>query len=433
MLIDVLYRWNRWGKAKLSHGLKRDILDELISVIDMKEVIALIGSRRAGKSTLMYQVIDHLEETGVDPRAILHMNFEEPSLAEDLHLSILDKIYETYRNEVFPKGKAYLFFDEIQNIDQWEKWVRARNESENIKIFVTGSSSKLLSRELGSLLTGRHLTFVISSLSFGEFLRFNQISYNINEPNFAANPEINHALKRYFTWGSYPQITLTEDERKKELLLKGYFSDILLKDIALRHQVRDLNTLRSLALHLFAQTASLITHKRLSRIFEVSDKLIRDYCQFIQEAFLLEFISFYSLKAAERNRNPTKVHVNDLGMRQIMSLIHAPDYGRIAETAVYKALSANQEKEIFHWRGKGEVDFLIKEKNEVTQAIQVFHDGLDNPSVMQRELASLREAGEKFKTAEKIMVVNNIPSNFQFIEKDVRLVPLWKFLLTTDL
>lgn len=430
MLVDVLTRWNRWGKAKLEPGIKRNILEELIYVLDMKEVVTLIGSRRAGKSTLMYQVIDHLEKSGIDPKAILHMNFEEPSLAENLNLSILDNIYETYRNEIYPKGKAYIFFDEIQNIDQWEKWVRARNETEDIKIFITGSSSKLLSREFGTLLTGRHLTFEVASLSFTEFLQFNRISVEKNKPAFSPNPEINYALKQYFTWGSFPQITLTNDEQKKELLLKGYFDDILLKDIAMRHEIRDLNTLRNLALHLFAQTAGLITYKRLSKIFGVSEKLVNNYCQFIQEAFLLDFLPFYSVKVSERTRNPLKVHVNDFGMRKLMSLIHSPDYGRIAETSVFKALSINPKNEIYHWKGKGEVDFLVKQNNKVHQLIQVVYEGLHIPETMQREISSLREAGDKFKTAEKLLVVGNIPSNFMFSEKDIHLIPLWKFLLS---
>lgn len=430
MLIDILTRWNRWGKAILDPGIKRNILEELIYVLDMKEVVTLVGSRRAGKSTLMYQLIDYLEKSSVDPKAILHMNFEEPSLAENLNLSILDTIYETYRNEIYPKGKAYIFFDEIQNIEQWEKWVRARNETENIKIFITGSSSKLLSREFGTLLTGRHLTFEVASLSFSEFLQFNQISVEKDTPMFSPNPEINHALKQYLTWGSYPQITLTHDEQKKELLLKGYFDDILLKDIAMRHEIRDLNTLRNLALHLFAQTASLITYKRLSKLFGVSEKLVSNYCRFIQEAFLLDFLPFYSVKVAERNRNPIKVHVNDFGMRKLMSLLHSPDYGRIAETAIFKALSMNPKNEIYYWKGKGEVDFLVKQNNEVSQLIQVVYEGLDVPGIMQREIASLREAGEKFKTAEKLLIVGNTSSNFMFSEKDIHLIPLWKFLLS---
>jgi len=429
MLIDILTRWNRWGKARLHAGIPRDILDDLINVLNMNEVVALIGSRRAGKSTMMYQVIDYLESSGVDRKAILHLNFEEPSLAEHLHLSLLDKIYDTYRSEIYPKGKAYLFFDEIQNIPDWEKWVRARNEIEDIKIFVTGSSSKLLSRELGTLLTGRHLLFTIHPLSFREFLRFNHISTMEESLQFSAPPEIQHEMNQYFTWGSYPQIVLTENERQKELLLKGYFDDILFKDVAMRHEIRDLNTLRSLTLHLFAQTASLITYKRLAKIFQVSEKLISNYCHFIREAFLVEYLPFYSLKAAERNRNPIKVHVIDLGMRKLMSLLHAPDFGRIAETAVYKVLSMNPYQEIYHWKGKGEVDFLIKEKTEVTKLIQVVYDGLDHPSTLKREISSLEEAGSKYKNAEKMIISGKISSDVDLRSKSIQVIPLWKFLL----
>lgn len=429
MLIDILARWNRWGTALLDSGTERDILKELIEVIDMDEVIALVGSRRAGKSTIMYQLMDYLESKRVDRKAILHVNFEEPSLAELLNLGLLDKIYDTYRREIYPEGKTYLFFDEIQNIPDWERWVRARNETENIKIFVTGSSSKLLSRELGTLLTGRHLLYTIYPLSFREFLRFNHISIDETTPGFTAPAKVQHALNQFLTWGSYPKVVLTESVRQKELLLKRYFEDILFKDIAMRHEIRDVNTLRSLALHLFAQTASMISFKRLARLFEVSEKLVSNYCQFIREAFLIDFLPFYSLKVAERNRNPLKVHVNDLGMRKLMSLLHAPDFGRIAETAVHRTLLIEPNQGIYYWKDLGEVDFLVRENNEVKKLVQVVYDGLEYPEVMEREVSSLEHAGKTFKSAEKILVAGNFPHGVTIPSNDINVIPFWKFLL----
>src|SRR5207253_6173069 len=115
-------------------------------------------------------IIEHLEQIGVDKKACLHINFEEPALSLALSLEMLDNLYDTYRGNVFPEGKAYIFFDEIQNVLGWERWVRARNDIENIKIIVTGSSSELMSKELGTLLTGRHLTFEVYPLDFSEQL-----------------------------------------------------------------------------------------------------------------------------------------------------------------------------------------------------------------------------------------------------------------------
>lgn len=123
----------------------------------------------------MYQLMDALEAQRVPTEAVLHVNFEEPALATQLSLELLDALYRSYREDIYPEGKANLFFDEIQIVPDWEKWVRARNESENIKIIITGSSANLMSRELGTILTGRYLEFFVSPLTFSEYLTFIKI------------------------------------------------------------------------------------------------------------------------------------------------------------------------------------------------------------------------------------------------------------------
>lgn len=429
MLIDVLARWNRWGTAKLEPGRRRELFTRLVEVLEMPEVVALVGSRRAGKTTLMYQLIEHLESTGVDPKAILHVNFEEPALAESMNVELLDRLYSTYRTEVYPEGKTYIFFDEIQNIPEWERWVRTRGETEDLKIFVTGSSSQLLSRELGTLLTGRHIQFTVQPLSFSEYLDFCGISFDADFPGVTAPPKIAHALDEFLKWGSYPRVVLTENDRQKELLLQRYFDDILFKDVAMRHEVRDVHALRTLALHLLAQTATVISYKRLARVFEVSEKLVGSYCQHIREAFLVDYLEFFSLKAAERNRNPLKVHANDLGMRHLMSLTHAPDKGRLAETAVHSVLGGSPRCDLYYWKGRGELDFLVRENNQITKLIQVVHSGLEDPTVLKREISSLTEAGEKFPQARKLLVAGSFPPGFSLDDPQIECIPLWKYLL----
>lgn len=190
---------------------------------------------------MLYQIIEYLQQQGVDKNACLHMNFEESALSLNLSLEMLDKLYDTYRARVYPNGKAYVFFDEIQNVPEWERWVRARNETENIRIIVTGASSELMSRELGTLLT-------------------------------------------------------------------RYFDDMLYKDVIRRHDIRDVRTLRNIAVFLLTQTATLISYKRLCGLFNVSQDLVQAYCHYVQKAFLLELLPFYSLTTAERIRQPFKAH-----------------------------------------------------------------------------------------------------------------------------
>jgi predicted AAA+ superfamily ATPase len=430
-MLDVLIRWNRWGKALLKSGLKRQITPAIIDLVNTSDVIVLMGPRRAGKSTILYQVIDHLEKSGTDPKAILHINFEEPLLAAQLELSLLDKLYDIYRAEVYPTGKAYIFLDEIQNIPGWERWVRARNETEDIKIFVTGSSSQLMSRELGTLLTGRHIGFEIFPLNFFEFLSFIKVSLPEKPWSFTTPPEIEYALLQYCRYGGYPEVVLSDSEQRREMLLSQYFEDMLFKDVALRHNIRDLHTLRNLAIHLFGQTSSLLTFNRLANLFSVSTDLIKTYCHYFQEAYLLDLIPFFSLKVAERNRNPQKMHVIDLGLRNRFHVSGSPDKGKLIETLVYNHLRSNTDKALYYWKNNGEIDFLTHQGNQVHQLIQVMHDGVTEKPVFEREIKALEEAREKFPGAKGLLVINKIPRTWVAPKiSGIEFVSLWHFILS---
>ena len=433
-LNDTLHRWNVWGTWELRPGYARTITPEIIDYLDVPEIIALIGPRRSGKSTVLYQIMQHLLESGIEPKALLHVNFEEPELTPILKLKLLDEIYETYRSHVYPQGKVYLFFDEIQNIPEWERWVRSRHNTDEIKVFVTGSSAMLMSRELATLLTGRHLTFTIYPLSFSEVLQFCEIE-EPQEP-FAnkAKPEIQHVLLQYMKWGGFPRVVLAHNDNQRERLLKEYFNDILFKDVILRHQIRDAQTLQNIAIYLLKHTSSLIAAKRLANIFQVSHDLAQSYATYLQEAFLFDFVSFYSLKAAETTRNAKKVHALDLGMRRVVSLTHIEDYGCMIESMVYHTLLRTKKDGIYYWHDKSEIDFLTRQGITITKLIQVAYKGLDDNNTLTREVSSLVKATEKFPEAKKYLIAWEVPDTFPFeIPSDIQIVPLWQFLLNHTL
>lgn len=423
-MIEILATWNRWGTASLPSGYPRDITTEIAPFVDTKEVVALIGLRRAGKTTVLYQIMDSLEAQGIPRAAMLHMNFEEPAISAQLGVELLDQIYRTYREEIYPDGKAYLFFDEIQNVPQWEKWVRARNENEDIKIFITGSSANLMSRELATVLTGRHVEFYVTTFSFKEILSIKGIKIPTPQLKINPSPPIQNALKEYMKWGGFPEVVLSENVDRKKILLRQYFDDILFKDIAMRHQVRDLNLLRNIAVHLMTQTACLFSVNRIAKLFQISLDMASSYCGFIQEAFLVDYLPYFSLKAAERNRNPQKIHVNDLGLRQIASISLSMDYGKLAETLVYQELKRKFRSDIFYWKGKQEIDFVIRDGNTIHSAIQVAYDHLDNATTRERELDSLKEAQATFKHATAMLIAGRMPQS-----PNQLMTPLWLFLL----
>lgn len=428
--LAALARWNRWGSADLAPGIPRDATEAVRHHLSGKEVIGLVGPRRAGKTTVLHQVMDILEARGIPREAVLHVNFEEPGFAPSLDVDLIERLYRAWREGVHPRGRGWLFLDEVQSVAGWERWVRARSETENLKIFVTGSSSALMSRELGTVLTGRHLTFRVHPLSFGEFLRFRGIEAP-PRPRTAGEPaEIRHALSEFLHFGGFPEVVLAPDPARKEAILKQYFEDVLYRDVALRHEVRDLPTLRALAVHLMTQTASLIAYQRLSRMFGVSLDFARASCNHLIEAFMLDALPYFSLKAAERARHPRKMHAVDTGLRNVVAISGAEDRGRIQETASCAQLRRRGAESLHYWKGQGEVDFLVRRGTKTTALVQSCAN--DSGNAPARELAALAQAGEAFPDADRLLVADRGWSLAAGTPAGIRATPLWAFLLSGE-
>jgi len=430
-VLDVLLRWNIWGGAKLDPGLKRDITPNVLDAISIDQTVVLTGPRRTGKSTILYQVIDFLIKDGLEPKSILHVNFEDPGLALDLSVALLDQIYDDYRANIYPNGKAYLFFDEIQRVLDWERWIRSRSETEDVKIFITGSSAQLMSRELATLLTGRHLSFTILPLNFREYLFFRNIEGPTNFYSYKADPIISNALIDYLTYGGYPGIALIDSSLKKQLLLQ-YFDDLLFKDVALRHQIRDLTLLRNLAIHLLTNTAGFMNYTKLGNKLSASADVMQDYCMYLREAYLIDLMRLFSLKVTERIKNDQKIHAIDIGLRNALSISTSEDFGKNIETVVHNNLRTDSLDNIYYYKdNKCDIDLLVHRNNQVTRLVQVMYQGLDDAGTLEREINALQLGLKRFAGAAAELVVCNFPSNWQkeSIPQNIKITPLWKFLL----
>ncbi len=185
-IYEMISSYNRfWNTGSIDAGIKRGILPACLGQLNSREVVLLKWVRCCGKSTLMAQVIRERLAKNVQPTEILRINLEEPLFSSEYSVELLEQIYRTYRERVQPEGKCWLFMDEVQNVPGWESWVRGRSETGDIKIFVTGSSSQMLSREIATKLTGRNVSFEVYRLSFQEFLRFNNLEVG-TELDYAA-------------------------------------------------------------------------------------------------------------------------------------------------------------------------------------------------------------------------------------------------------
>ncbi len=424
MEIGKLGEWNPWWEnkelIKEFSGFYRKKYESLIKSIEIREIIVIVGVRRAGKSTLMYQMIESLLKKGIGAEQILFVNLDDKSFNNES----LEEIYSAYRENINPSKKAYVFFDEIHRKDEWEAWIKKKYDlKENCKFVVSGSCSYLLKREYSSLLTGRNLTFEIFPLSFEEYLFFKNLPFNKNlikkGITLKSKNEIIHNFKNYLEQGGFPEIFFAKDEFKFKIL-KQYFDDILYKDIISRHQINSKNA-GDLALYLITNFTSRISLRNLRNSLGISYDSIKDYLSYYIEAYLFFNLEFFSYSVKEQKARASKIYCIDNGLRNAVSFKFSKDEGKLAENLVFIELK-RREKEIFYWENKGEVDFIVKENDNLTAINVCYSDEIDS-----REINSLEEFGEEFKTKTKKMII--LTKNTEKKQGGIEFIPLWKWLL----
>jgi predicted AAA+ superfamily ATPase len=426
---EILLSYNRfWSTGAIEAGIERDILGQCLCQLESKEVIVLKGVRRCGKSTLMAQVIGKLLALGVKPAQILRVNLEEPLFATEYSVELLEQIYRTYRERVNPEGKCWLFMDEIQNVPGWESWVRGRSETEEVKIFVTGSSSQMLSREIGTKLTGRHVSFEVYPLSFAEFLRFNDLSIGTELDYLAKKASVRNFFLDYLKHGGFPEVVLKESAEDKELLLKNYFEDILYRDIVTRHEIRDVANLRNLAVYLLTNVARLTSVNKLKKNFTISQDKTENYVSAIMESYLLFQLQKFSFSLKSSLRAGFKPYAVDTGLRNRVAFSFSEDAGWQAENVVFCHLKGRHEEVYFHANGS-ETDFVVKEGMKITRRIQVWYEDVAETVIPDRELACFAKPADVHEGTENILVTNDYEDVINTGTATIRCVPAVKFLL----
>lgn len=455
-IIKVLQDWNFWEKD-INFGIKRNVyLDQLKKFLLSEQVIVITGPRRSGKSFLMRQLACELIKKRINKNRILIINFEDPRFSE-LNVLLIQKIYNVYLEFLQPKESPYIFLDEIQEVEKWEKWVLMAQDLKKAKIILSGSNAKLLSRELATLLTGRHLDLKVSPLSFKEFLEFNDVSIKNNLDILKEEIKIKSFLKLYIENGSFPEVVLQKN--KKEILLT-YFEDILEKDLIKRYRIRKTEKFKDLLKFYFSNISCLITFNSLEKSLKISTDSIEKFSFYFESAYLLFFLKRFSFKVKEQEKSPRKVYAIDTGLANTIGFKFSENYGRLAENIVFLKLQSAKDKnhnlEIFYWKDEKhlEVDFIVKNKNSVKQLIQVCWD-LNDLKTKERELKSLIKASRELKcdnllvitsdyeAEEKIYAkgtsktkkINSVKSRKAGISQDTKLfnkvkfIPLWKWLL----
>jgi len=377
-------------------GLQREALQNLPDLTSYALIVS--GIRRCGKSTLLFQL---LKERYPDA---LYLNFEDPRLYEFERKDFikLDKAINETKTKV-------LLFDEIQIIPEWERYARQKLD-EGFKLVITGSNASLLSKELGTKLTGRHITKELFPFSYREFNSFNKLTPSTD------------SLLQYLHTGGFPEYV----KQQANEILNYVFEDILIRDIAVRYGIRDVKSLQRLALYLISNVGKLVTATRLKSLFEVgSTNTITEYLSHLEDTYLLHLVPKFSYSLRKQMVNPRKVYAIDTGMVSVNSGSFTEDSGRLLENLVYLHLR-RKYKDIYYFSEKGECDFIVFEKDTLLEAIQVCFDL--NSDNIDRELDGLWEALAFFNSRTGKLITLGQKDRFEKEGRIIEVIPSYEFL-----
>lgn len=381
------------------------------SAFRTNKVTAISGIRRSGKSTLLKQIAKDLE-------GYYYLNFEDERLI-DFTYSDFNMLYEVFL-ENFNEQNTFLF-DEIQNVYGWEKFVR-RLFDEGRKVFVTGSNAKLLSSELATSLTGRHLKLELFPFSFKEFLFYKGVEIKKFYDTKEKSSVMNH-FREYVKIGGFPEIVISRDMNE----LKQLYQDVLLKDLIVRFKIRDVKAFRELALFLISNAGSLASFNNLKKLLGFkSVTTVKNYVEFLEESYLVFSVSKFDYSIKKQIINDRKIYAIDTGIINSIAFLFSENFGHLLENIVYIELKRRGQN-IYYHQNKKECDFLIKQGSRIIQAIQVTE--VLNKKNQDRELAGLIEAMERYRLSNGIILTFDQEKEFKIRNRVIKAIPIWQWLL----
>lgn len=385
--------------VKLNLGTKREALDSINPKLPF--AIVLSGVRRGGKSTLLHQLMKKTKSS-------YYFNFED-SRAAGFELGDFEALDEIMKEE-FGENDVY-FFDEIQNVNKWELFVRTRLDRGE-HFIITGSNASLLSAELGTRLTGRHLRIELFPFSYAEFLAFSRLQ--AGKASFG----------QYLREGGFPQYL----QAGLADILRELLRNILLRDIALRHQIRNVKTLSEMAVFLLSNVGKDFSYNSLAKTFSLgSANTAMDWVSFFEDSYLLFSLPKFDYSLKKQAVNPRKIYAIDNGMVAANSASFTADEGRMLENSVFLHLRRKYGAGgIFYFREKGECDFVVREKNKITKAVQVCLELHENDKA--REIGGLMEAMGKFSLSQGLIITLGQEERLKVGGKTIKLIPAWKWM-----
>ena len=393
--IARLEKYNLWEAKTIDFGLKREEYTNIIvDYIGNRLIKVLVGQRRSGKSYILRQVAKQLIDNGVKPENTLFINREFTDL-DFLHTyKDLDELIRAYKKELKPKGKVYIFIDEVQIIEQWEKVVNSYSQdySDSYEIFITGSNSKMLSGELATLLSGRYVSFEVFPYSYSEYLRI------------TGQDKGKQSYMAYMDGGGLPELFMLQKQELKRNYISAIKDTVLLKDIIQRNNIRDPKLLEDIFVFLVNNASNLISISSIVKYFKgqgrrVSYDAISNYIGYIEDTFLIHRCDRYDIKGKDTLSGNAKFYMNDLAYKNYLYPGFGYGFGYLVENLIYLELCrAGFDVYVGVLRNK-EVDFVAKKADRVIYIQSTYL--LSDESTVEREYSALESIGDNF---EKIVV-----------------------------
>jgi len=373
------------------------------------------GVRRCGKSTLM----DYYRERNEEKNYAI--NFDDERLTA-FRVNDFETLYSAF-HELYETESTW-FFDEIQLIEGWERFVRRLN-NEDHKVFITGSNASMLSSELGSRLTGRYTQSELFPFSFSEYLSFENIDWKENDFYSAQKSTVlKKAFNAYVEDGGFPEYLQTKNTN----YLKTLYENIMYRDVVARYGIRNIKAMAEMIHFLISNISKEASYNSLKNNFGYSNpNTVKEQIGFFENAYLLFTINKFDYSLKKQTANPKKIYCIDTGMANNVSFQFSDNYGRKLENIVFLHLR-RKSNEIFYHKNKHECDFVVCENKIVKAAIQVCVS-MGDQKTRQREINGLMEALDQYNLKEGLIIADDEEKTLTVEDKKISVLPCWKWLL----
>ena len=394
-------------------------------------IVDISGLRRSGKTYFIYFIIKTLREK-INKKQLIYLNCEHRSFYPITFRELEAVIELIYQEELLTYGRVYIFLDEIQAVEGWEIFAKSVYDEfgRRVKLVVTGSVKDLISEEYGKLITGRHHSYSFFPLSFKEFLTFKGLEF---KPTDEIISRVKGELMKYLHGGGLPEFVLSNSPD----YIADTLNDIVARDIKSKVEIRKKSAVDELLYLLIERVGSTFTYSRLANLlknsgFSLSTEIVIHYTDVMKDSFLFTFLPSYAFKQSEISRKPKKVYTTDNGFLSLYPSIFSSNIGKLMENVVAVELQRrgwDPGKTLFYFYGGDfEVDFLLKKEREVVRLMQVSYISSKN-DIEQREVKALIRAGKKFHCSDLQVITWDYDAIEKINDKDIRFIPLWKWLL----